>query len=489
MKPDRELSKKEQKEVAEEGVAEKICADLIPHLFYDAEGKTWAHLLVDGHFETYAIQSQEMSTYLEHLFWEEMERSCGKIDVMPPKLLKKQLGLLRAMALHKGEEKKVSLRVGATSSRVLYIDLGDKERTVVRISPDGWELDENPPVFFRRTHDMLALPIPERSGSPDELRPYLNVSSEDEFTLVQGWILSALRSYWPYPVMVLIGPAGSAKSSFTRILRDLTDPDKNPYSGSPYDHREFKVAALNSHVLAYDNLSRLGTRVSDALCRQASGGGGQERKYRTNNQEIRFPFRANPIILNGVPAFVTRPDLLDRCIMLHLPHLDTKKTEAALRREYEAKRGRIFGGFLNLMVQGVRNLPNVQSESSLRMVEAIKWCMACGLEDFEDCFGQNQKDSNQASIEHNPLAIGIRALMETEEQWMDNAETLGKTLTTLGYIVPEKPLEISNELREIAPQLLKGYGIKVEFRKRKNNLRPILITKHASRSSPPDEDK
>jgi hypothetical protein len=35
----------------------------------------------------------------------------------------KTLNRLRVMALHDGEEKKVSLRVGAENTRTLYIDL------------------------------------------------------------------------------------------------------------------------------------------------------------------------------------------------------------------------------------------------------------------------------------------------------------------------------------------------------------------------------
>jgi hypothetical protein len=272
-----------------------------------------------------------MRKHLEGLYYQETKRTAGQGEAIPEALLRKTLNRLRVMALHDGEEKKVSLRVGAENTRTLYIDLCDKQRRVVRISPAGWELVDQPPVFFRRTHYMRPLPIPERGGSADELEPFLNIIP-DLFVLVKGCLLSALRPEGPYPLMVLVGPAGSAKSTFTKILRDLTDLNANPYSGSPHDYREFKVAALNNHVLAYDNLSSLSPKVSDALCRQAVGGGGTERQYHTNQKEIRFPYVANPIILNGITEFVTRPDLVDRSIILHLEHIDTKKTEAALTR-------------------------------------------------------------------------------------------------------------------------------------------------------------
>lgn len=279
---------------------------------------------------------------------------------------------------------------------------------------------------------MLPLPVPERGGSADELEPFLN-TSPDQFVLVKGCLLCALRSWGPYPLAVLVGPAGSAKSTFTRILRDLIDPDKIPMSGAPRDSRDVGVAALNSHVLAYDNISSLSQNVSNALCRVACGGGHRERKYITNQKDVRFCHVAKPVILNGVTEFIKAPDLLDRSIIFHLQHLDSKKTEAALRRDFNNKRGRILGGLFDLMVEGVRNLPSVQSESSVRMVEAITWCKACGLKDFEDRWRQSLIENNQAVIEHDEAAVGIESLMKKQKQWTgiltELADTLRKSAT------------------------------------------------------------
>ena len=233
---------KEQKEAAQLQAVEKINSVISPNLFHDSEGKAWVRVLDKDHYETYPVVSPDLNHHLEGLYYHETKRNSGRGEELPSNLLKKMVGLLRVTALHDGEEKKVSLRVGAENSRTLYIDLCDKQRRVVRISPAGWELVDQSPVFFRRTHYMLPLPIPERGGSVDELEPFLN-SVSDLFVLVIGWLLTALCPTGPYPLMALIGPAGSAKSSFTKILRDLTDPNQNPYSGSPYDGRDLRVAA------------------------------------------------------------------------------------------------------------------------------------------------------------------------------------------------------------------------------------------------------
>jgi hypothetical protein len=476
------MSKKEQEEqkkAAQLQAIEKISLDLGPCLFHDPEERSWAKVIDKDHYETYAVDSPQMRSHIEGLYYKETKRNFGRGEAIPDKLLKETIKRLRVMALHDGEEKKVSLRVGAENTRILYIDLCDKQRRAVRISPAGWELVDQPSILFRRSYYMRPLPVPERGGSADELEPFLNVIP-DLFILVKGFLVTALRSWGPYPLMVLIGSAGSAKSTFTKILRDLTDPNQNPYSGSPHDYREFKVAALNNHVLAYDNLSSLSPTVSDALCRQATGAGNTERRYHTNQNEVRFPFVANPIILNGVIEFVTRPDLVDRSIILHLEHIDNKRTEAALKRDYNAKRARIFGGILDLMVEGVRNLPSVQSESSVRMVEAITWCAACGLPDFEKCYAQTLRGNYQAIAENNVLACGIVALMEKQAQWRGIATELKKTLEASGYIVPIHHTQLTNHLKEIEPALRGGHNITVKQPKRLKDARTIEITKGSS---------
>src|SRR6202035_5195096 len=194
--------RKEQKEAAELGAVEKINSEIIPCLFHDKEERSWANVIEKGHYETYAVDSPGMRKHLEGLYYQETKRNTGQGEAIPGELLKKMLNRIRVTALHDGEEKKVFLRVGAENSRILYIDLCDKQRRVVRISPNGWELVDQPPVFFRRTHYMMSLPIPERGGSVEELQPFLNVIP-DLSILVKGWALCALCPVGPYPLIAL----------------------------------------------------------------------------------------------------------------------------------------------------------------------------------------------------------------------------------------------------------------------------------------------
>jgi hypothetical protein len=70
------------------------------------------------------------------------------------------------------------------------------------------------------------------------------------------------------------------------------------------------IAANNSHVLAFDNVSGLPGWLSDALCRLASGGSLSVRQLYTDDEEVLFQ-AARPVVINGIEDVINRPDLAD----------------------------------------------------------------------------------------------------------------------------------------------------------------------------------
>ena len=137
----------------------------------------------------------------------------------------------------------------------------------------GWRVIDRPPVRFRRAAGMKPLPVPIAGGSIETLRFFLNVQSDNDFVLAVVWALAVLRNSGPYPVLVLSGEHGSAKSTFSLILRALLDPNTVPLRALPREDRDMFIAANNGHVLVFDNLSGLSAWISDTLCRLATGGG------------------------------------------------------------------------------------------------------------------------------------------------------------------------------------------------------------------------
>ena len=94
---------------------------------------------------------------------------------------------------------------------------------------------EDPPVRFIRSASALPLPVPERGGDINELKAFLNVRDLDSFILAARYIIARLQPSGPYPILVLTGTEGSAKSTFTRIVRGLIDPNRAPIRALPRD--------------------------------------------------------------------------------------------------------------------------------------------------------------------------------------------------------------------------------------------------------------
>jgi hypothetical protein len=97
---------------------------------------------------------------------------------------------------------------------------------------------------------MLPLPVPERGGSIDALRPFLNLSNQNDFVLIVACPLIALRSGGPYPLLAISGEQGSAKTVLSKLLRALVDPNVAAVRALPREERELMIAANNGRLLA-----------------------------------------------------------------------------------------------------------------------------------------------------------------------------------------------------------------------------------------------
>jgi hypothetical protein len=246
-----------------------------------------------------------------------------------------------------------------------------------KIGPDGWRVNGCPPVRFRRPAGMLPLPVPERGGSIEALLPFLNLSSRNDFVIVMAWLLAALRARGPYPLLAISGEQGSAKTVLSKMLKALIDPNAAPVRALPRDERELMIAA-NSYLLAFDNLSGLPARFSDALCRLASGGSFAVQQLYSDEDEVLFQ-ATRPLLVNGIEDIVTRADLADRGVFLTLGPIveQHRRSETELWREFERARPRILGAVFDAAVRGLQILPRIRLSSLPRMADFALWATAC----------------------------------------------------------------------------------------------------------------
>jgi hypothetical protein len=368
----------------------------------------------------------------------------------------------------------VHVRIGGVENTI-YLDLCDEQWRAVEIDSAGWRVVSSPPVRFRRAPGMQPLPVPVAGGSISTLRSFLNIKSDADFVLVVSWILAALRDRGPYPVIALSGEQGSAKSTFSGLIRSVLDPNTAPLRALPREDRDLFIAANNGHVLAFDNVSGLPHWISDTLCRLATGGGFAVRQLYTDQDEILFE-AARPVILNGIEDFVTRPDLADRSLFLTLNPIPEKdrRPEAELHAAFEADRPRILGVLLDAVVTGLNRLSQTRLERLPRMADFALWAAACETAfwtagTFEAAYRSNRDEAVDNVIDSDPIASAVRTMMAARPNWTGTALDLLVVLYRIaGEGVarsrswPKTPRALAGKLRR-ALTFLRKIGIEITF--------------------------
>jgi hypothetical protein len=432
-------------------------------LFHTATGTAYADLQINGHRETWPIHSKRFRSWLRRRYYQ----ATG--DAPSAAALNAALNLLEARAQFEGPQRMVHVRIAEHEGRI-YLDLADAAWQAAEIGPDGWRVVAKPPVRFRRPPGLLPLPMPEQGGSLEQLSSLLNLPSQDALVLVTTWLLAALRPGGPYPLLVIAGEQGSAKTVLSKMLRALVDPNVAPVRSLPREERDLFIAANNGHVLAFDNLSALPPWLSDALCRLASGGSFAVRQLYTDQDEVLFD-AARPIILNGIEDVVSRPDLADRALFLTLPYLSEarRRPEHELWQDFKLFHPRLLGALLDVLSHGLRALPQVRLDRLPRMADFALWVAACetGLwpaGTFARAYAANRRVAIEDAIDADPVAVCVRELMAQRRSWAGSAADLLRVSADHGDRTgwPQNPRALAGRLRR-AQTPLRALGIEIVF--------------------------
>ena len=298
----------------------KLTEDFI--LFHSPDTKTYASVPINSHWENHNIRSKVFSRLLLSRYYKKYKKGLNK------NALEDAVNVLESRAMFEGKQDDVHVRV-AESADHIYIDLGNKLWQVAKVTPDGWEITQDTPVKFIRPKGMLELSLPTKGeSSVEDLRSFINLPDEESWVLLVSYLFFSLTPKGPFPILIVQGEQGAAKSTFCRVIRSLVDPATSPLRSMPTNTRDLMLAAQNGWLMVYDNLSGLSSVLSDVLCRLSTGGGFATRELYSDSSETLFE-ASRPVCLNGITEFATRDDLLDRALILKLPSIsdDQRKDE------------------------------------------------------------------------------------------------------------------------------------------------------------------
>jgi hypothetical protein len=220
-------------------------------------------------------------------------------------------------------------------------------------------------------------------------------------------------------------------------------------------------------VVSFDNLSGLPVWLSDALCRLATGGGFGTRQLYTDQEEVLFS-AMRPAMLNGITDVATRPDLLDRSLVVELPVIaeERRKTEREIWADFDVEHPKILGALLDAVSMALKRLSEVRLEKLPRMAEFAEWATAAeaglGLEQgaFMRAYAEARSDAVGQALEGDPVAEAVLSFMGKRRQWVGTASELHKKLApevseevrrTKAW--PKQAQHLSARMRRLAPPL------------------------------------
>ena len=444
-------------------------------LFHDERRDAYAALDVSGIRWIVRVSSKSFRQRLAHIYYEETGRAASVQSVLAA------IGVCEGRAIFDGEEHPLNVRFAHPMPDEVWIDLCDDERRAVRVTPEGWETVENPPILFRRFSHQAPLPAPVKGGRLSRILDFLNVGSESDRILLLAWLVVAVVVDLARPPLVLHGPQGSAKTTAGRIVKGVIDPSSLENLSVGRDVVEL-VLQLDHHAVPFfDNLSELRSWETDLLCRAVTGGGFSKRMLYTDIDDVIFSFR-RAILLTGINIPTAAPDLLDRSLLIKLERVPParRREEAELVAQFERERALILGGLLDTLAATLRIYPSLQISDLPRMADFARWGAAAaealgyGQTAFLDAYRANTAGVTEEVLESDPVGVAVRQYVrDGEGEWIGAVSEFLEVLNLqVGESVkkqrnwPKDASRLSKRLRVLQTSLAE-VGIQVKFPEKK----------------------
>ena len=451
-------------------------------LFHTRDQEAYAAIKKDGHREIWRLKDSEFKRWLAREFYSQEKKAPSTSAIADA------LGVLEGQALFSGKETEVFTRMARLDDSI-YLDLANQNWQAVRITADGWEVEDHPVVRFRRPRGMEALPTPEQGGKISELWKFANVRTQRAKILLASWLLGAFNVDRSFAVLILEGEQGSAKSTTVKVLRRLIDPNKALLRRHIREERDLAIAAANGWVVALDNISVLPQWLSDSICCLSTGGGFSTRSLYTDAGETIFS-AMRPVILDGIAGVGVRGDLVDRSLIVNLPTIPPgkTKTEESLWSAFDAAHSRLLGAVLDAVSTAMKNHATVTIPELPRMADFAVFAtageVALGFKkgDVMAALQLNKADANSAPLDASPIVPALRKLLlvsvaeyqdtTSAGNWQGTAsELLTQLDSRAGQKLPKgwpaSAHALSVHLHRIAPNL-RVAGVDVTFGRTNN---------------------
>ena len=367
--------------------------------------------------KTLAIGSKDFNEWLTYAFYKltQSESSKGKGLSASEAHIKQACMALAGIAKNEGERLTVHLRT-ATHNGGHYIFIGNEQLQVIEVTATGWRVINNSPVKFWQSSLMKSLPMPQANGDLSKLWDFLNIPEKDRLLLL-AWLLESYRNETPNLILALSGIEGSAKSATQSKIRELIDNNVVNLRAAPKSIEDIYISAGCNWLISYENLSHMSSKMQDALCIAATGGGFATRTLFTNDEESALKVK-RPVVINSIPRVITAQDLTDRALCIELPLDIAYREELEINAAWDNAKSAIFGGLLDLFVKTLAQLPTVNLKTKMRMAdftrlgEAMAQSMGHDAGVFDELYRASRKENVLIALESSPVGLAIREMVD-----------------------------------------------------------------------------
>ena len=393
----------------------------------------YAAMKVNNHTEIMPIGCRAFELWLIGLYYNAYGQPISN------EAIKQVLGACSAKAMYDNPNPvSLSVRI-AEHDGAFWYDLTNADWQAIKISKNGWSVENEPPILFNRFRHQSPQTIPTGNGNINKILNYVNL--KDNKTLFLCWLVSCFVPNIPHSAIILHGEKGAAKSTASELLKNLIDPSSLETLTLQSNQRTLAVNLLNHWFLPFDNVSFISEEVSDTLCRAITGGGIQQRKLNTNSEDVIFTFQ-RCIAINGIQNVAKRADLLDRSILIELLRIkDEKRKELTeIFANFEADRADILGGIFDTLSKAMAIYPTVKLCNLPRMADFARWGYAIGEalgeglgQVFLNEYAANRQIQNEEAIANDPVATLIVEFMRDKEYWSGKCSELYNKLLGIAF--------------------------------------------------------
>lgn len=410
-----------------------------------------------------AIGSQNTTMYWNEIFLQKY----GDLPSDPS--IKRINNRLNFITRTNGIKSNVNFRIEKINE-CIYVNQGNGK--VIKVSPKCASILRNSKAIFEINDNLGPMVRPDfENGDLTLLKKYISVGTQN-FKLILAFIFNAFFVDTHYVMLVLLGPAGSGKTFIQKVIKTVIDPCPIMLRNQFTKVEDLVLEALHCHLIDINNISTLSNRMQDVLCTILTGGVATTRKKFTDKEQSAIHTH-NPIVINGIGNPITRDDLYERSIVIHLKNFkDTKIkpiSEKQLTKDLQNDLPRIMGGIFNALSLILREFETFKTPAELNRMRdfhelgcVAEKALAWKPGSFTQAYNSNIAGVQTDLLECSPIAQAIIKMMKRDDNGFEGTflklKSVLSNYSDLGNITPRK---LSADIDRYSDALHNLHGIKI----------------------------